>query len=155
MSSVEREQWEIPLRERLAVVEADQKQMKDAIFEIKDAVVGIRSTLETVVRLEEKTLNLAQNDNRLERNIEEEKINRRTQAESYGKRLGDLEEDMSTLKTSTELNSHGRSMFEKILIPVIAGIFGSGLTLFGSYMIRDQVISNRPPPTEIRQNINP
>ena len=132
------EQWEIPLRERVAVIEADQRQMKDAIYEIKDAVVGIRTTLETVVRMEEKALTLAENDLRLGRDIENEINNRKEQAVSYGERIGALEKDVSMIKTKTELNSHGRTMFERILVPVMAGIISATVALAGSYAIRDQ-----------------
>ena len=66
----------VPLNERMAVVEAQVASMISAVIEIKDAVVGIRSTLQEVARLDERLVNVAEAQRELRRALEAERDNR-------------------------------------------------------------------------------
>lgn len=120
---------ERPLNERVAIVEADNASMKSAVFEIKDAIVAIRSTLDTVVRIEERSVTLATNDARLSDRIDAERRERLKSCSDLGTRIGDQEKKTQALESQTNINSHGRSLFEKVMVPVVAAILGSIITV--------------------------
>ena len=118
-----------PLNERVAIVEADTASMKSAVFEIKDAIVAIRSTLETVVRIEERAVALALTDARLGDQLDGERRERLASSTALGQRIGCVEKKTQALESQTNINSHGRTLFEKVMVPVVAAILGSIITI--------------------------
>ena len=84
---------EVPINERLAVVEAQVASVSSAVLEIKDAVVGIRSTLEHVARIDERLVTVVEGHRELRRSLEAERENRQRADTTLDDRLAILERD--------------------------------------------------------------
>lgn len=125
-----------PLNERVAVVEAETRELKNVVVEIKDAIVAIRSTLETVVRVEEKTYNLSAANIRLAEDIAIERKERKSLQSNFNNKISNIEKDVSEIKSHTDINTHGRKITERIMIPIIAALLAASLAIGGNYMIR-------------------
>jgi len=80
-----------PLAERLAVVEAQVSAVSSAVVEIKDAVVGIRSTLEHVARLDERIITVIEAQREIRRSLEIEREKRLSGDATVSKRVESLE----------------------------------------------------------------
>ena len=84
--------WEMPMPERLALLEAEHANIRTAVVEIKDAVVSINATLNQVARLEERYVGLAEASQDLRRSLECERANRAAADKDLDDRIRQLEQ---------------------------------------------------------------
>lgn len=82
---------DVPVNERLAVAEAQVATMGAAVVEIRDAIVGIRATLEHVARLDERISHATDSTRDLRRSLEAERDNRQTADTALSERLAAVE----------------------------------------------------------------
>jgi hypothetical protein len=118
------------LRERIAVAEATLKSHADILKEMRDAVVGINTTLHTLTRLEERVIAFQRQHDNTQTLIKQEVTNREKQAESYGRRLGDIETVLNTVGTDTTMNNHGRELIERWFPAAVSVIIASATSYF-------------------------
>ena len=122
--------WEMPMPERLALLEAQHSNIRAAVVEIKDAVVSINATLNQVARLEERYVGLAEASQDLRRSLEAERANRADADKALDDRIRSLEQPV-------QLNTHRMAAAGAwltrigtgailILIGVLAGKFIGG-----------------------------
>jgi hypothetical protein len=85
---------EVPLNERMAVVEAQVVAVSGAVVEIKDAVVAIRGTLDHVARIDERLVTVAEQNRELRRSLEAERDNRVKCDQALDSRVHALEQSV-------------------------------------------------------------
>ena len=117
------------LRERVAVSEATIKAHAEVLDEVKDAVKGINASLHSLTRLEERAIAIQENQTNMKEAIKNETADRKEMAESFGRRIGDVELMLSSVGTTTAINEHGRTMQEKILPPLLAAVAAAVLSV--------------------------
>lgn len=115
--------------ERIAKVEAILQRMQEELDrhykELKELhVVFVRITSHS-----EKLKNLKKQTAYILSLVQREQEERLVHSRAVGKRVGDIEAKMQVISDQTVINSHGRSMIEKVAIPIIAGIAGSIATI--------------------------
>lgn len=113
------------LRERVAISEATLKAHAEVLDEVKDAVKGINASLHSLTRLEERALAIQENQMTIRDALKDEAASRKDMAESFGRRIGDVELMLSSVGTTTAINEHGRTMQEKIIPPLITAVVAS------------------------------
>lgn len=113
------------LRERVAVSEATLKAHAEVLDEVKDAVKGINASLHSLTRLEERAIAIQENQTNMKEAIKSETADRKEMAESFGRRIGDVELMLSNIGETTAINEHGRTMQEKIIPPLITAVVAS------------------------------
>jgi len=118
------------LRERIAVAEATLKSHGEMLKEMRDAVVGINATLHQLTRLEERVIAFQRQHDNTQTLIKQEVANREKQAESYGRRLGDIETVLNAVGTDTTMNNHGRELLERWFPAAVSVIVASATSYF-------------------------
>lgn len=108
--------------ERMARIEQQLEQIADCLSRTTQTVATITARMESVARLEERYVSM---DNRIEsmQVNEERRLNREEKVRDI------IFDRIRNLENSSGLNSHGRDMIERYMIPLAAALSG-GLIMY-------------------------
>lgn len=130
------------LRERVAVAEATLRSHQDLLKEVRDAVLGINTSLHILTRLEERVIKHQEADEDLKQRLQYEREERSQQAQAFGERIGNLEILLGEVNNQTTLNSHGRNLMERLLTPTGAAIASGLIVALVSWLVFTQPLSS-------------
>ena len=109
-----------PPCDKLSQVEAESRVLKEAVIELKNAVVKIQETLVLIGRIEERVTHVKKESHDTKSLVFTERAERQASIMGIGERVGTLEDKLSSVHVDTKINSHGRFVFERVLIPILA-----------------------------------
>lgn len=124
----------LPTNERVAILEAETRNTKEVIREIRDAIVGINSTLRDVVRLEQRQTEIHENMNRMHRAVEQERNARikGDQNEASERISGDhkLGERVNVLESEGGKNNYVRGWLERLAVPFVSAALAAATAVY-------------------------
>lgn len=117
--------------ERLAKLEGKTEAYDKMFVKMTDTLDSINQALQKLIALEQQHQALDQRHIQLREDFA-------ASAKHQGERLGKMEDRMQSLDQKTVLNSHGRSMWERILVPIMASTASGLVVAFAVYMFLQQ-----------------
>lgn len=116
----------LPTNERVAILEAEGRNARRMLAEIKDAVVAINLTLRDVVRIEQRQADTYAAVERLHKGLEAERelrskgdeVERAERIEA----IGAVNSKIARIESSTQTNTYARGWLERLAVPLATAV---------------------------------